>query len=245
MVQRRRRRCAADSETRQRVPIFAVEHAVAAAKTIDEVAEEPRAAAIPSGGDGGRSRALIAAMQRAVALSTLLVAPFCLVLPLTAGGLLRAATGLLIGIAAVNFWFGSVHAITLGFGVTLLGEAVDYPSYLLTQVERDERPTATLKRILPTLRLAVLTTACGSLALLMASFRGLAQLGLMTVVGVVVAGIVTCFLPHWLPASWSGVATGTRLAAAVQIPTTSRSRQGIAATPPHYPHWHATALVGR
>src|SRR4029079_8804095 len=60
-----------------------------------------------------------------------------------------------------------------------------------------------------------------------ASFRGLAQLGLMTVVGVVVAGIVTCLLPYWLPASWSGVATGTRLAAAVQIPTTSRSRQGI------------------
>src|SRR6186713_1182175 len=38
-------------------------------------------------------------------------------------------SGVLIGTAAVSLAFGNVHAITLGFGATLIGEAVDYPSY--------------------------------------------------------------------------------------------------------------------
>ena len=178
------------------------------------------------------SRALIASdATRLSLLSTLLVlailAWFYRSLPVVLLCTLPAASGLLVGIAAVNLWFGSVHAIALGFGVTLLGEAVDYPSYLLTQVDRGETASAALKRILPVLCLAVLTTACGSLGLLMASFPGLAQLGLMTVVGVVTAGIVTCLLPQWLPANWAGVATSRRFAIAVRAPPTSRLRQGI------------------
>jgi hypothetical protein len=108
----------------------------------------PRSFAIPVRGDGGRESCIIAAdATRLSVLSTLLV----VILWFGSTGHCRWFCACrrrrpLIGIAAVNFWFGSVHAITLGFGVTLLGEAVDYPSYLLTQVERDERPAATLKR---------------------------------------------------------------------------------------------------
>ena len=40
--------------------------------------------------------------------------------------------GRLAGIAAVSLAFGSVHGITLGFGATLIGEAVDYAIYLFT-----------------------------------------------------------------------------------------------------------------
>ena len=43
------------------------------------------------------------------------------------------ALGLLAGVLAVQWSFGSVHAITLGFGATLIGEAVDYPNYVLVQ----------------------------------------------------------------------------------------------------------------
>jgi predicted exporter len=99
-----------------------------------------------------------------------------------------ALSGLLAGIVAVNIWFGTVHAIALGFGATLLGEAVDYPSYLLTQRRPGEAMRDTLARMLPMLRLAVATTTFGALALLMSHFSGLAQLGLLTVVGVIVAG---------------------------------------------------------
>jgi len=116
---------------------------------------------------------------------------------------LPALSGLLAGIVAVNIWFGTVHAIALGFGATLLGEAVDYPSYLLTQRRPGEAMGDTLARMLPMLRLAVATTAFGALALLMSHFSGLAQLGLMTVVGVVVAGLVTALvLPHLVPPGW-------------------------------------------
>jgi predicted exporter len=40
-------------------------------------------------------------------------------------GMLPVASGALAGVAAVALGYGSVHGITLGFGVTLIGEAVD------------------------------------------------------------------------------------------------------------------------
>jgi predicted exporter len=58
-------------------------------------------------------------------------------------------------------------------------------------------------RLGPTLRMAILTTACGSLALLFADFPGLAQLGLLTMVGILTAGAMTYWvLPLWIPAVW-------------------------------------------
>jgi predicted exporter len=104
---------------------------------------------------------------------------------------LPVASGLVAGITAVGLVFGKVHGITLGFGATLIGEAVDYPSYLFTQAARGERLSDTLFRIGPTLKLAVLTTVFGALAMALSSFQGLAQLGLLTIAGVAVAGLVT------------------------------------------------------
>lgn len=105
------------------------------------------------------------------------------VLPLT--------TGLLVGIAAVDLIFGFVHGITLAFGATLIGEAVDYPSYLFTRAQKGETLAQALPRIWPTLRLAVLTTVCGALTLLLSDITGLAQLGVLTVSGVLAAGLTT------------------------------------------------------
>jgi predicted exporter len=48
-------------------------------------------------------------------------------------GLLPVATGALFGIAAVALGFGAVHGITLGFGITLIGESVDYSIYFFIQ----------------------------------------------------------------------------------------------------------------
>ncbi len=101
------------------------------------------------------------------------------------------ASGIVVGIAAVAFCFGSVHAITLGFGATLIGEAVDYPSYACLNAGPGESLGKALARIWPTLRLAVLTTVLGGLTMLLSSFAGLAQLGLFSMTGVLVAGLVT------------------------------------------------------
>ncbi|HTP63306.1 MAG TPA: MMPL family transporter [Burkholderiales bacterium] len=114
---------------------------------------------------------------------------------------LPAASGLLAGMTGVSLWFGQVHGITAGFAAILIGEAVDYPTYLYAQAGRTEPLAATLGRIGATLRLAVLTTACGALSMLFSSFNGLAQLGFLTIVGVIVAGLVTRWvLPALTPA---------------------------------------------
>ena len=48
-------------------------------------------------------------------------------------GLVPVVTGALAGVAAVALVFGAVHGMTLGFGVTLIGEAVDYSIYFFIQ----------------------------------------------------------------------------------------------------------------
>lgn len=113
---------------------------------------------------------------------------------LLAFGLLSVVSGISVGIAAVSVGFGTVHAVTLGFGATLVGEAVDYPTFLVAHRAAGESLAATAVRIWPTLRLAILTTVFGSLAMLLSSFVGLAQLGLFSLAGVLTAGLVTRYV---------------------------------------------------
>jgi predicted exporter len=115
-------------------------------------------------------------------------------------GLLPVASGALAGVAAVSLGFGAVHGITLGFGVTLIGEAVDYAIYLFTQITPGTPPADSLSHIWPTLRLGLLTSVCGFGAMLLSGFPGLAQLGLFSIAGLVMAVLVTrCVLPALLP----------------------------------------------
>jgi predicted exporter len=107
--------------------------------------------------------------------------------------LVPMVTGALAGVAAVALGFGYVHGITLGFGVTLIGEAVDYSIYLFIQRSADF-----VHSVWPTVRLGMLTSICGFAALLPSGFTGLAQLGLYSIVGLVAAALVTRFvLPAW------------------------------------------------
>jgi predicted exporter len=112
-------------------------------------------------------------------------------------GLVPVASGALAGIAAVALGVGVVHGITLGFGITLIGEAVDYSIYLFIQ----SRQGADWERsVWPTIRLGMLTSVCGFASLLPSGFAGLTQLGLYSIAGLVAAALVTRFvLPHWLP----------------------------------------------
>ena len=140
-------------------------------------------------------------------LGTLLVSTILLfvyrsvrVLALT---LVPVVSGALSGIAVVSLAFGSVHGVTLGFGATLIGEAVDYAIYLFTNTAPGSTPKTTLQRIWPTLRLGMLTSVCGFGAMLFSGFPGLSQLGLFSIAGLIVAVSVTRWvLPELVPAGY-------------------------------------------
>jgi predicted exporter len=124
-----------------------------------------------------------------VAIVALLLAVYRSV-PILLLGLVPVASGALAGVAAVALGFGVVHGITLGFGITLIGESVDYSIYLFIQA----------RRAWATIGLGVLTSICGFAALLPSGFPGLAQLGLYSISGLIAAALVTRFvLPPWLP----------------------------------------------
>jgi predicted exporter len=97
-------------------------------------------------------------------------------------GLLPVASGALAGIAAVALGFGTVHGLTIGFGTTLIGEAVDYSIYYFVQSDEEEEG-GWMKRFWPTIRLGVLTSIFGFASLLFSGFPGLAQLGLYSIAG--------------------------------------------------------------
>lgn len=122
-------------------------------------------------------------------------------LPVLLLGLLPVLTGALAGIAAVSLGFGVVHGLTLGFGTTLIGEAVDYGIYLFVQRGRGDRVAGSaMARFWPTIRLGLLTSVCGFVALLASGFPGLAQLGLYSLAGLLTAALVTRYLlPAMLP----------------------------------------------
>lgn len=140
-------------------------------------------------------------------------------------GLLPMLSGALAGVAAVGAGFGVVHGITLGFGITLIGEAVDYAIYLFVQSggsAHDDRlhdADRAEAGYWPTVRLGVATSVTGFAALLGAGFPGLAQLGLYSLAGLLSAALVTRHvLPALLPAQWRVrdlAPFGRRLAAAL------------------------------
>jgi predicted exporter len=96
-----------------------------------------------------------------------------------------------------------VHGITLGFGATLLGEGVDYAIYLFTNVASGRSSDRALTPLWRTLRLGVLTSVCGFGVMLLSDFSGLAELGLFSIVGLIVAFAVTrLVLPHLSPSGY-------------------------------------------
>jgi predicted exporter len=168
---------------------------------------------------------LLASLLVAAALLAAYRSPRVLILafvPVVSGGL--------AGIAAVGLMFRTVHGITLGFGATLIGEAVDYAVYLFTQTAPESPVQRTLERIWPTLRLGVLTSICGFSAMLLSSFDGFVQLGLFTITGLAVAVCVTRWvLPAMLPSGFAGVRQSGAMMRIATIATHGRRLRWIAA----------------
>jgi len=107
--------------------------------------------------------------------------------------------GVLAGAATVSLFFGYIHGITLAFGITLIGVAIDYPVHVLSHSERSQRLEQAVQAIWPTLRLGVLTTVLGFAAMALTRFTGLAQLGVFAISGLLVAALATRSLLPALP----------------------------------------------
>lgn len=144
-----------------------------------------------------------------VVVSVLLLAAFASLRALGVA-LLPVATGVVAGIAAVAAGYGSVHGMTLGFGSTLIGEAVDYAIYYLIQARVDAQGRGGWRQWLadswPTVRLGLLTSVCGFVALVFSGFPGLAQLGVFSVAGLLAAAATTRWvLPALMPQGSPGM----------------------------------------
>lgn len=111
-------------------------------------------------------------------------------------GLLPVMSGALVGITAVSLGFGQVHGLTLGFGTTLIGEAIDYSIYFYLQRSGQLNPDQFWR----TIWLGVATSIAGFGALLFSGFPGLAQLGTYSISGLIAAVLVTRYvLPMLVP----------------------------------------------
>jgi predicted exporter len=150
-------------------------------------------------------------VERISTLSLVLIVALLLTIyrsPRTLGlGLLPVLSGVAAGIAAVSLALGTVQGLTLGFGTTLIGEAVDYSIYLFVQsaqvapvaqagatAQTPQPLRAWIAAYWPTIRLGVLTSVCGFASLAFSSFPGLVQLGVYSIAGLTTAALVTRFV---------------------------------------------------
>jgi len=120
-------------------------------------------------------------------------------------GALPLAGGGIAAVAAVQLLFGAIHGLTLAFGATLLGVALDYVAHLFTHLHLAPAPgafagPATARRLAPGLYLGAATTVAGLVGLAWTSFPGIRQMAVFTSVGVTVALLLTRFaIPPLLP----------------------------------------------
>lgn len=159
--------------------------------------------------------------------ATLLVTTFLFVsyrsVSVLALSLLPLASAILAGIVAVSLVFGSIHGMTLAFGITLLGVVDDYPIHLFSHLTKESRAPAVMKEIWPTMRLGVVATALGFSALLLSGFPGLSQLGLFAMVGLFTAACVTRWvLPRIVPIGFHTRREGLHVARWVDALTRAR-----------------------
>ena len=145
-----------------------------------------------------RSNLTILSIAAATLVSVFLLFAYRSIYLLVIGGL-PIVTGFIVGGAVTSLLFSNLHGITLVFGITLLGVAIDYPIHLFSHLAPGRSSQDAIRQIWPTLKLGILTTCIGYLAFAQQDFSGLAQLGIFTTSGLLTAAAVTrWFLPALL-----------------------------------------------
>lgn len=101
-------------------------------------------------------------------------------------------TGFCAGMVVLSFVFASTHGITLAFGFTLLGVAIDYPLHLLTHGQVTGSSDAT--RVWRIMRVGIVSTLIAYATFLFAGSEGLQQLGLFAFSGILAASVAAAWL---------------------------------------------------
>jgi predicted exporter len=109
-------------------------------------------------------------------------------------GALPLATAGVAALVAVTALFGTVHGITIAFGFTLIGVAIDYPIFVFSHQLPGVPAVQTARSIWPTLAVAVTGLCIAYLAFLLSGVVGLAQLACFNVAGLAAAGLSTRYL---------------------------------------------------
>jgi predicted exporter len=118
-------------------------------------------------------------------------------------GILPLLLGALSGLAVIALLFGKIHGITLAFGFTLIGVAIDYPLHLLSHL-RGSNQGREVASIWKTMRIGVISTLAAYAAIAAGGSSGLAQMGIFSATGILVAYLATrTLLPDLL-----GIKTG-------------------------------------
>ena len=128
-------------------------------------------------------------------------------------GVFRSFRPLLLGLLSVSFGIGAaiattiaiqgeLHLITLVFGASLIGEAIDYAiQYFAAHLGAgpDWQPMNGLRRIAPGLTVALATSLLGYATMMLAPFPALSQIALFALVGLTASWLsVFLLLPAWL-----------------------------------------------
>ncbi|MGY6269630.1 MMPL family transporter, partial [Achromobacter denitrificans] len=110
------------------------------------------------------------------------------------------AVGLVTGAVACVAVFGSIHALTLVIGASLIGVAVDFPMHWLGKSYGlpGWQPWPALRRVLPGLTVSLAASLIGYLALVFTPFPALTQTAVFSAAGLLGAYACTvCQLPAW------------------------------------------------
>jgi predicted exporter len=103
--------------------------------------------------------------------------------------------GILSGLLVTMLSFGQVHGLTLAFGFTLLGLALDYPVHLFAHASGRSLQQAA-REISKPLLMGAGSTIIAYLAIWNSASPGLAQLGAFSAAGLAAAALATLLLPR-------------------------------------------------
>jgi len=146
-------------------------------------------------------------------------------------GFVSTALGIVCALAVTMLVFGKLHLLTLVFGASLIGEAVDYSiQYFVVYLgaQRDWEPTRGARAVRPALTVALVTSLLGYAILAWVPFPALKQIACFAIAGICAAFASVLWL---LPA--------------LLVRPAKRSPQRLfAASAKLLAHWHA-AIGGR
>ncbi|MCL2524631.1 MAG: MMPL family transporter [Betaproteobacteria bacterium] len=117
--------------------------------------------------------------------------------------LMSLATGALMALTLTWLLFDRLHALTLVFGASLIGVAVDYGVLVMARHLNDPEPRWTrFRRLVSPLSLVLIAPALAYLGLLLMPFPGMRQMACFAVSGIIGAWLtIMLWHPYLLPSS--------------------------------------------